>query len=78
MCGPEGEAPLDISIDEIGWKIKHAIANVISRRVDFSMSKRVLTAMLEDVVEAVQGERERSPVGLSQRSLSFGSGSFSS
>ena len=42
------------SLDEIMQKLMTVIPNCISVRVDYSMSKRVLNAMLEDVVETVE------------------------
>ena len=40
-------------------ELHQTIPQVISKRLDYSMSKRVLTAMLEDVVDEVQTHVER-------------------
>ena len=51
-----------LSIDDLGLRLKDLIPSLISMRLDYSMSKRVLAAMLADVVDQVQvmqQERER-------------------
>jgi len=56
-------------LDEILPKMLTMIPNCISTRVDYSMSKRVLHAMMEDVVETV----ERASKTLAQRGRSVSS-----
>lgn len=43
-----------MSLEKALERLRTEIPAIISKRVDYSMSKRVLTAMLDDVAEAVQ------------------------
>ena len=52
---PKHGRPLSAVLAEL----HRTIPQVISKRLDYSMSKRVLTAMLEDVVDEVQVNVER-------------------